>query len=143
MDIYKIEWDIFDNFFLEGLDKGFNEDYNWYMINSMDREEEILYIGMAYKQSVSDRLLSNHAAFKQIIKEVDEKIYLAFGRFINEKNITEEKIRDIEAAMIDNFKPKYNASGIRGYKGKPIKIISKQSSRRFKKYEEFDWEIEF
>lgn len=128
---------------IEGLIEGFDDKYKWYMILGNKDDDIPSYIGMAYAQSVSDRLLGNHEGFKQIIREVgkDTKINLALGYPANPKNPNKKAIMAIESVMIGKYKPEYNASGIRGYKGTKIKIISKQVKYLIESYDVLKFEL--
>ncbi len=130
---YNLEWEIFN--FEDGLRAGFDQKYIWYMIFLKHKgikkltRPELVYIGMTL-ESVSDRLLNKHEAIKSVFREMDRSIEFAFGFWVgggkskNQKTITEAEMKDIEAAMIANFKPRLNGAGVKGYTGKAIGITS-------------------
>ena len=124
---YEIEWEV--SKFFEGLQKGFNkeEEALWYMIFlrgkgiSTFKKPELVYIGSAYKQTVSERLLNKHDALQSAIREMDREIMIGLGYWIgggkkkNQKEISEGVVRSIESAMIAEFKPRLNGVGVKKY----------------------------
>lgn len=150
---YDIEWEVYQ--FFEGLQKGFNkeEEALWYMIFlkgkglSTLKKPELVYIGSAYKQTVSERLLNKHDALQSAIREMDRKIMIGLGYWVgggkkkNQKEISEGAVRGIESAMIAEFKPRLNGVGVKKYKGSKIKIDS--SYPNDEGWDVLNWVIEF
>jgi len=132
--IYEIKWDYFDDF-EEALRFGFDAKYLWYQIFlrpsglGFFKNPELVYIGTS-TQTISDRLLGKHEALKAIYREMDNDVSIAQGfwtgggRFRNQKTISSNVIKEIEAALIAEFKPRLNGVGVKGYQGKTIGIIS-------------------
>ncbi len=86
-----------------------------------------LYIGMTYKQFLSDRL-KNHHKLNNIIEEQRGKgeVVIRFGDIslpLN-KRISEKLVKDIEAILIHEVQPEYNEMSRKSYRGREIKITN-------------------
>jgi hypothetical protein len=148
---YEIEWDVHK--FFEGLQNGFDEMALWYMIFlkgkglSRFKKPEMIYIGSAYKQTVSERLLNRHEALQSAIREMDGEIMIGLGYWVgggirkNQKGITEGAVRSIESVIIAEFKPRLNGIGVKKYKGTKIKVVS--SYLDDENWEDLNWIIEY
>lgn len=143
---YKIEWKVFN--LEEALRQGFKaeENFLWYMIFleekwlGMSKGHELVYIGMVCDQTVSDRLLNKHEALKSCLRDLEHGIVIALGSWMGkEKSISKENIKNIEAAMIANFKPRLNGVGVKKYKG-PAIVIESESD---KDWDELNWDMKF
>ncbi|OLS32417.1 MAG: hypothetical protein HeimAB125_09130 [Candidatus Heimdallarchaeota archaeon AB_125] len=136
VETWKIMWDRYS--FEKGLNEGFKKKYLWYM-NFLKKgffsNPELMYIGMS-KNSVSERLLSRHAALMSAIRDFKERdIVLGLGFLASKKTITPTKIGYIESAMIAKFKPRLNAVGVKKFVSRgTVKIFSSGT-------DDIDWDI--
>lgn len=83
-----------------------------------------VYIGMAYRQTVNQRL-ANNKTLKRIAKiEGLRGLSVAFGeRIVKEgKRLSEKRVRAIENLLIYTYKPKHNKRGKKTYRGRPLII---------------------
>lgn len=125
---FKLEWHFFSDF-QEALRKGFDDNYKLYVIfkeNKTNFKREIVNIGMT-TNSPSKRLLGSHKQLSKAIKSFpNDNIRFAFGIFIKnsswEKEIKLEDIRDVEAALICYYIPKFNGQHLLEYNRSPIDI---------------------
>ena len=92
---------------------------------------ELMYIGSSLK-TPTKRLLSNHQALLSAIRDFGNDCYIqfAFGGFSDDKDaspdLDEQALRDVEAAAIQYFKPRLNATGVKDYVGsQALHIVSK------------------
>ena len=107
MEPYTIDWLSYD--FEDGLKAGFNKSFLWYAIfvhpkrfGRLYKNAELIYIGKAIAQSVSDRLLGNHKALKSALTDFgDRKIGISYASCTEE--IDDNIISDIlhHLSMID------------------------------------------
>lgn len=147
MVIYEIFW--IYNDFENILREGFNEEFCWYMIllrkkglvfkDAVFGDPELVYIGKAVKQAVSDRLLRGHDQLIMYLRDFDRKIMMAVGKPENPRTLSEEEIGNIESALIAKFKPRLNAHGLKEYKGPRI-IIRSRSNLLGECHDIFIWE---
>ncbi len=114
-------WD-YDNLEMS-LRRGFADNYNFYAIflnteseiwgnYNVRRENKLFYIGSTRMQTTSQRLLNNHDALLDALREYPGDIYIALGKWnisgigyeigINDAN---EIVNAIESAFISNLKP--------------------------------------
>ena len=120
---YTVEWTVLD--FFDGLKEGFNGQYQLYYlaIKIKKNEWEVLYIGQVTKQTVSDRLLGGHDAFKTVIHDFDEEIFIGLGR-VSKRSLKDDELSNIELALISCHKPRLNGVGVKMYRGDTIRIIN-------------------
>ena len=90
-------------------------------------KNRIIYIGMTYKQFLSDRLKSHHK-FPDIMEEQRGKgeVVLKFGEIVLPPNrrISEKLVRDIEAVLIQYIRPEYNEKSAYTYRGRAINLTN-------------------
>lgn len=123
-----LEWEYFPDF-QEALHAGFDEDFGLYAIFlrrtgiKQFLKPELVYIGSTMK-TVSERLLQSHEGLISALRDLGEEHYIefAFGAFT--KPIDEALLRDVESALIADFKPRLNGVGVKSYKGQPLTIES-------------------
>ena len=147
MVIYEIFW--IYNDFENILREGFMKEYCWYMIflwkkgllfkEAIFGDPELVYIGKAVKQAVSDRLLRGHDQLIMCLRDFDQKIVMGVGKSENPSTLSEEEIGNIESALIAKFKPRLNAHGLKEYKGPRI-IIRSRSNLLGECQDIFNWE---
>lgn len=93
---------------------------------------KIQYIGMAYDQTPTERLKDHHK-LPTVLKKWFRfgKITIRFGKIIlpNRKRMTETMVRDIEAALIYTFQPKYNEMSKSSYRGRSLEIHNRGRNR--------------
>lgn len=100
---------------------------------------EKLYIGMAYDQSLRERIPQYHLAYKEINgyaqKHSDKSVMIRVGCIISSttERITEELYHDIENALIYTCKPKFNTQCKKGYAGRDIEIRNEGKHGSIKK----------
>ncbi len=121
--------------FQEALVEGLKDYYTLYAILKVPKtkgiktavkaifsDPELLYIGSSL-QTPTKRLLSNHKALLSALRDFgdDNYVQFAFGGFSDEKDtsidLDEQALRDVEAAIIQFFKPRLNATGVKDYVG--------------------------
>ena len=119
---YTVEWDVLP--FINALKEGFNKKYNLYYLaigTKRDKEWEVVYIGMTFKQTVSDRLLGVHPKLKSAITDYEDDHWVGLGRVVK-RNITPEQLSTIESALISYHKPSLNGVGVGRWTGDRITI---------------------
>ena len=72
-----------------------------------------LYVGEAHDQTIRDRLPDDHAAYNDIVADLDnlsDEIYVFAGEIIpiDPSRVTDVLIQDVEACLIYNLQPTYN-----------------------------------
>ena len=93
---------------------------------------KILYIGMAYEQTPTERLKDHHKLPKVLKKWFQfGSITVRFGKIIlpRRKRMTAAIVRDIEAALIYTFQPKHNEMSKNSYRGRSLEIHNRGRRR--------------
>lgn len=88
------------------------------------------YIGLAYDQSIKERVLQEHSAFSKIWDYIDaNQDYTTLVKIGTIKDSSLEKTtkkfyEDIEACLINDNKPLCNTQSINNYNGRDIKVTN-------------------
>ncbi len=89
---------------------------------------KVKYIGMTYKQSLSERLKDHHKLPKVLNRLIRfGRITVRFGQIIPDsgKRVTEKLVRDVESALIYHEQPDCNEVSKKGYHGRPLVIYNR------------------
>jgi len=88
----------------------------------------ILYIGMAYKQEVTERLREHHKLPKitrrKLMEWGDKRIRIGRVKIPFGRRMTRKLIQEIEAALIYDMQPEHNERNKKKYRGRSLKIIN-------------------
>ena len=88
------------------------------------------YIGLAYDQSIRERVQQEHSAYSKIqnyLNEHSEYTPLVMVGIIKNSTlgrITKDFFEDIEACLINDNKPLCNTQSIESYNGRDIKVTN-------------------
>lgn len=95
---------------------------------------KLLYVGMAYKQSIDQRLKTHHKLPTVVKKKkFGTSIMLRFGTISSNTKITETLVKAIEGILIFVHKPPYNTTERSTYRNKEVVITNRGSYRPMRK----------
>jgi hypothetical protein len=99
------------------------EAFSVYAIYEMTPEPKLLYVGEAYRQDFG-KCLRQHK--REWLDRIPGTIVIHFGRIvpIEGKEISLQKVEDIEKCLIYIYRPSYNTVNKEGYTGRDILIIN-------------------
>lgn len=95
---------------------------------------KLLYVGMAYKQSIEQRLKTHHKLPTVVQKKkFGTSIILRFGTVSSNTKITESLVKAIEGILIFVHKPPFNTTERSTYRNKEVVITNRGSYRPMRK----------
>jgi len=95
---------------------------------------KLLYVGMAYKQSIEQRLKTHHKLPTVVKKKkFGSSIMLRFGTVSSNTKITESLVKAIEGILIFVHKPPYNLTERSTYRNKEVVITNRGKYRPMRK----------
>ena len=106
------------------------------VMSAVDLEEEwdglrLLYVGLAYKQTVHKRITQDHRSWDLMCRYASEhrkerEVLVMLGRLhdYNAERVTKELVHDIEALLIFKNKPKMNKRSRDSYGGRPLVVVN-------------------
>lgn len=95
---------------------------------------KLLYVGMAYKQSIEQRLKTHHKLPTVMQKKkFGTSIMLRFGTVSSNTKITESLVKAIEGILIFVHKPPFNTTERSTYRNTEVIITNRGSYRPMRK----------
>ena len=94
------------------------------------RDLDLLYIGQAYRQTIRDRVLQEHAAYEcvnEYLRQAQDKNIVVMAGIVVDASldrITQEFFDDIECCLIYSNDPLCNTACAESYSGRPLFVVN-------------------
>jgi len=99
--------------------------------NEWVRPYRLLYVGLAYHQSVQKRIRQDHQAYDQVCaylsehrRDRDVLVMLGHLRVYSPERVTREFVGDVESLLIFENQPRFNKRNKNTYEGRPLVVAS-------------------
>jgi hypothetical protein len=97
---------------------------------------------LAYKQSVAERFRQDHASYRHLATfnapRKGKELIVRVGRLARDGysvgRITRQFVEDVEAALINVNKPKFNSPHKKAYNGRPLVVVNAGAFKPLNRY---------